>query len=118
VPLVKSLLASGASPKAELNGDHLLILAAGANCPEAVTILLQRGLNVNLPAEDGTTALMRAAQEGYVDMVKLLLARGADMELKDKENQSAWLFAASGNHTDVIELLRANRDARQRKKQP
>jgi ankyrin repeat protein len=115
--LTQSLLAGGASAKAELNGDNLLILAAAANCSDAVPVLLAKGLDVNLAGEDGTTALMRAAGEGYVDMVKLLLSKGADMELKDKDNQSAWLFAASGNHLDVIELLRADRESRQ-KKQP
>jgi len=115
IPLAKSLIAGGASLKADLQGDHLLILAAGANCPEGVELLLARGFNVNQPDEDGVTALMRAAGEGYADMVALLLKHGADMELQNKQNQSAWLFAAMGNHTEVVELLRADREARQKK---
>jgi ankyrin repeat protein len=115
IPLATSLLASGASLKADLNGDHLLLLAAGANCAPGVELLLSRGLDVNLAASDGMTALMRAAGEGYPEMVALLLAKGADMELQNKDNQSAWLFAAMGNHADVVELLRANRESRQKK---
>jgi len=116
IPLATSLLASGASLAADLNGDHLLMLAAGANCAEGVDWLLKRGMNVNLAGDDGMTALMRAAGEGFADMVALLLARGADMELQNKDNQSAWLFAAMGNHTDVVDLLRADREAREKKK--
>jgi len=115
VPLAKSLVNNGAPLTGDLQGDHLLILAAGANCPEAVEFLLSKGMNVNLAAEDGMTALMRAAGEGFADMVALLLKKGADMELQNKQNQSAWLFAAMGNHTEVVELLRADRDARQKK---
>ena len=68
IPLATSLLSGGASLKADLNGDHLLLLAAGANCSEGVQLLLARGLKVNLAAEDGGTALMRAAGEGNADM--------------------------------------------------
>jgi ankyrin repeat protein len=115
IPLATSLLARGASLKADLNGDHLLMLAAGANCADGVNLLLARGLDVNLAGDDGMTALMRAAGEGYTEMVALLLAKGADMEIQNKDNQSAWLFAAMGNHEEVVELLRENRAARQKK---
>ncbi len=115
IPLATSLLTSGASLKAELGGDHLLILAAGANCPSAIELLLSRGMDVNVANEDGMTALMRAAGEGYADIVALLLSKGADMELQNAKNQSAWLFAAMGNHNEVVELLRADREARAKK---
>jgi len=114
MPLATSLLAAGASVTSDLNGDHLLILAAGANCPAGVELLLSKGLTVDLATDEGMTALMRASREGFADMVELLLAKGADMELKNKLDQSAWLFAAMGNHTDVVELLRADRESRQK----
>jgi ankyrin repeat protein len=78
-------------------------------------MLLSRGFDVNKQNEDGMTALMQAAGEGYADLVALLLARGADMEIQNKQNQSAWLYAAMGNHTEVVDLLRADREARQKK---
>jgi len=118
VALARSLMTGGASLKADLQGDHLLILAAGANCPEAVDLLISRGFDVNTASEEGMTALMRAAGEGYADMVVLLLKKGADMELQNKDHQSAWLFAAMGNHTEIVELLRADREARQKKGAP
>jgi ankyrin repeat protein len=112
IPLATSLLSSGASLDAELAGDHLLIVAAVANCREGVEMLLGRGFDVNKQNEEGMTALMHAAGEGYADLVTLLLERGADMEIQNKENQSAWLFAAMGNHNEVVELLRADREKR------
>ena len=116
IPLATSLLDAGASTKADLNGDTLLMLAASANCLDAVDLLVSKGADVNAAGEDGETALMRAAGEGYADMVALLLKRGADMEIQNKSNQSAWFFAAMANHTDVIDLLRANREAREKDK--
>ena len=115
VPLATSLLAGGASLDADLNGDHLLILAVGSNCPEAIEMLLAKGMNIDKPNDEGMTALMRAAGEGYAELVELLLAKGADMEVQNNKNQSAWLFAAMANHPDIVELLRANREARQKK---
>ncbi|MGC4084923.1 MAG: ankyrin repeat domain-containing protein [Vicinamibacterales bacterium] len=82
-----------------------------------MNLLLSKGMNVNLANDEGMTALMRAAGEGYVDMVALLLAKGADMELQNSRNQSAWLFAAMANHPEVVELLRADREAREKKGQ-
>lgn len=115
LPLAVSLLSGGASLDADLNGDHLLILAVGANCRDGIEMLLSKGMNIDKPNDEGMTALMRAAGEGYVELVELLLAKGADMELQNKNNQSAWLFAAMGNHPEIVELLRANREARQKK---
>jgi len=117
LPLATSLLGSGASLKADLGGDHLLLLAAGSNCQPALELLLSRGMDVNTANEDdGMTALMRAAGEGYVEMVAYLLSKGADMELQNKKSQSAWLFAAMANQPEVVELLRADREAREKKK--
>ena len=118
VPLAASLIKGGAPLTAEFQGEHLLMLAAGTNCEAGVSLLLDRGMNVNLQTEDGLTALMRAAGGGFPDMVALLLKRGADMEIKNAQDQSAWLFAAASNNTDVVELLRADREARAKKKAP
>lgn len=116
LPLATSLLASGASLQADLGGDNLMVLAAGSNCQPALDLLLSKGLNVNAANEDdGMTALMRAAGEGYLELVEYLLKKGADMELQNKKNQSAWLFAAMGNHPEVVEVLRADREAREKK---
>ena len=116
MPLATSLLDAGASPKANLNGDTLLMLAAGANCLEGVDLLVGKGADVNGAGEDGETPLMRAAGEGYTDMVALLLKRGADIEIQNKSNQSAWFFAAMGNRTEIVDLLRAVRDAHEQSK--
>jgi KN motif and ankyrin repeat domain-containing protein len=38
-------------------------------------MLLAAGADVNIQDEDGSTALMCAAEHGHVDMVKLLLSQ-------------------------------------------
>ena len=39
--------------------------------------------------QDGTTAMMMAAEGGHKDTVELMLDRGADLEAKDEVSQSA-----------------------------
>jgi ankyrin repeat protein len=74
------------------NGDELfgnnLHLAAFANLPEAVELLLAEEdekckISVNTLDKNDQTALHIAAYRGYEQVVKILLHKGADANLKD-----------------------------------
>lgn len=45
---------------------------------EAVSLLVDRGANVNAKDKFGWTPLTLAAQEGHLDVVKLMIEKGAD----------------------------------------
>ncbi len=89
----------------------MVVLAAAANCPEAIELLLARGADVNAPDEDGTTPLMHAAGLGFAPLVQLLLDRGADLERTNKDKQSAWLIAAMSGQREVVDIFKAYREA-------
>jgi ankyrin repeat protein len=107
--VVERFLASGTPLTGTIDGVPLLVLAAGGNCGDVMTALLDRGVDVNIADPAGTTALMTAAGQGFVPMVEMLLARGADMERTNKNQQTAWLMAALGDQREVVEILRAHR---------
>lgn len=55
------------------------MLAASHGKYAMASMLLAAGADVNVQDEDGSTALMCAAEHGHVDMVKLLLSQ-TDMD--------------------------------------
>jgi ankyrin repeat protein len=100
VELMKLLLARGADPKINtlLNVSPLHV-AAGIGWVEgityewspkatfdAVTMLIDLGLDVNLQADTGRTALHGAAHKGRADVVQILFDRGARVEVRDYGN--------------------------------
>jgi len=67
-------------------------MAARTGTPEAITVLLEAGANVNAKESwGGTTALMWAASEQHAAAVKLLLDHGADVNAR-----SNFVAAANG----------------------
>ena len=54
---------------------------------------LKRGVNVNLPDDDGSTPLMFAAHYGSPDMVRALIDAGADLNAKNKNGETALTIA-------------------------
>ncbi len=82
-------------------------MAAGGNFAEIVDLLLKRGASVNAPnREDGTTALMWAANAGYSEVVQRLLRSGADVDLVARDGWTAVKAAKMAGHDDIVRLLR------------
>ena len=101
VAAVKAALDSGVPTDAKFRYDRTaLSFAADRGQAEIVTLLLERGADVN--AKDtfyGATALLWAAQNGHAEVARVLLARGAmgagDVLDNGVEKQSAELVAAA-----------------------
>ncbi len=70
-------------------GTPALTIAALHDRHEIVSLLLEKGADVNRTSRDGGTALHAAAFLGRETVVKLLLEKGADANLRNQNGQTA-----------------------------
>ena len=85
-----------------------MIMKASARGHTAlVEQLIQRGANVNLQDEQGSTALHAAAFMGDQPTVVVLLEAGARSQLGNMDGETALDWAEEKGHPTIIELLRA-----------
>jgi ankyrin repeat protein len=82
---------------------HMAAYHNAANCLEL--IMAQPGAKVDLPMEDGSTALFLAAEKNGVDSAKVLLKYGADVNHTDHRKITALHHAALGGSAEVIKFL-------------
>jgi len=70
------------------------MLAASHGKYAMASMLLAAGADVNIQDEDGSTALMCAAEHGHVDMVKLILSQqDIDANISDHVNTNKSILA-------------------------
>jgi hypothetical protein len=73
---------------------------------ELVTQMLDAGVSVDSPQEDGCTGLWLACEHGCTDVVRVLLTRRASPHAtKTAGNISALFIAAQNGHAAVVDLL-------------
>jgi ankyrin repeat protein len=106
--LTALLLRAGANPNpATRVGSYTpLLLAARQGHGAVVEALLDGGANAAAITDNGTTALMFAAQSGDVRSVERLLDRKVDADAREStRGLTAAMFAAAANRADVIRVL-------------
>ena len=81
--------------------------AVNRGSQEMAMLLIDRGsANPNQACTaDGHTALMEAAEIGYVEVTQLLLDRSADPNQANDNGHTALMCAADGGHLEVTRLL-------------
>jgi ankyrin repeat protein len=84
------------------------MLAAENGHAATVTLLLDKGADLNVQDKTGKTALMSAAAKGDAATVALLLDKRADLNLKDKTGKTALMWATQNGHTAIVETLVAH----------
>lgn len=112
---VKFLLEAGVSPD---HHDHAtnftpLMAAASTNNKEAVSLLLEKGANINFQETDGYTALMHASMEGKTTTTEALLKAGANPNLTTSKNPqlntpkgaTALYLACRASHENIVKIL-------------
>lgn len=99
VPTVVAFLEAGLVP----DSPGLLVLATDHSA-KLVALLLDHGANPDDARADGTTALMRAAEQGKLRMVQRLLKAGADPALVDSAQRTA-ADRASGKNAEKVRAL-------------
>ena len=107
--LVVLLAACGAGR--ETRADPRLVRAAADGDLEAVTRLLEDGVDVDSQDPTGRTAVTAAVYGGHVQVVRLLVDEGADVDVQDDTRANALLAVGETGDVDVLrEVLRADPD--------
>jgi hypothetical protein len=70
-----------------------------------VRLLLRYNANADFANQKGTTALMRASQEGHVEISHALLEHGADVNRRNHELMNALMLASQRGHAEIVKLL-------------
>ncbi|CAM9733507.1 unnamed protein product [Ectocarpus fasciculatus] len=81
------------------------MMAAVMGHSHIVKILLERGANVFLAANNKGTALHGGAQEGHLAVVELLAKAGADLEALTRDGRTPLHLATSSGSADVVRAL-------------
>lgn len=105
--LIPILLKIGAdiNAKSKIRGETPLIVAVKTNRPKVVSILLNRGANVDDRNDNGNTALLYAVQNGYDSIVKILLKHGADVNVVNNNGDTPRGVADITGHLSTLALL-------------
>jgi len=110
---VKKLLDGGLDPNSSTKSGGTTALMMAAPDAEKMSLLIDRGANVNARSETKYTALMVAAQYGThsTAAIRLLLSRGADASQSQGKplfNADPLFLAAYGGNAEVLpDLLKA-----------
>ena len=89
----------------KLKGRTPLILAVECNYPEIVTLVIDKGGDVNKSDIIGWTPLMQACQDKNEKLCDVLLQRGAYIDSFDANGQNALLVACAVDDKSLISLL-------------
>jgi ankyrin repeat protein len=90
--------------------DEDLLNAVKNNDRDRVRQLISAGASVNAKGEYGRTALMTAADEGYVECLNALIAAGADLNAKGLSGTALINAARSGRLVCLESLIAAGAD--------
>jgi ankyrin repeat protein len=73
---------------------------------DTAKVLLEHEADVNVRANDGSTALILAASSGDSEIVRNLLSKGADVSAKlTQTGKTALTLAKEKGYTDIVKLL-------------
>ncbi len=95
-------------------GSYLLNVACYRGNPEIVKLLIEKGADVNIVAEDGSTPLIQAGRGDETgEIVQLLIEKGADVHTRNKLGTNAafnavFRICSSGDEGPypVLDILR------------
>ena len=103
---VKKSLDRGAAPNSRNRlGKTSLYISIEKNRIDIARILIEAGVDVNLPSLEKATPLIAASYAGSLPFVDLLLQHGAKHEPTDRLHKSALVYAAGMGNTAVVERL-------------
>lgn len=113
VELAQKLIAKGALAQSDDELSSLCLFAAivGGNHFNDISLALIDILNANnidSTDENGSTALLWAAQTGNTVIFSKLIEKGANIQHANKEGWNAIFYAADYNQMDIFEIIKEN----------
>ncbi|KAJ3653049.1 hypothetical protein Zmor_018967 [Zophobas morio] len=111
--IVKFLLANGAKPNiVDADGNNPLHYVSWNrdswdSNQDKIKLLINKGINLNAPTKNGSTALQFACEYGDYEITKMLLENHASTNILDKDNNNALHYAARSweCNREIIKLL-------------
>lgn len=105
-----------AAPNLDLNGksgvgQSALYLAATKGYNQILTLLLDRGVNVNETTSDGYSALYGACEHDREMAVRILLKHNARVDIVANNGMQAIHIATAKGHVRIVQLLLRHRAA-------
>lgn len=85
--------------------DGPLQVASQYDNQDIVSLLLEKGADVNSKDYQGNTPLILAASGGHTELVQLLLEEGADIQAKNNLGWTALMQAAVYRHPETMKFL-------------
>jgi|GEM_PF-2990276 len=86
--------------------EHMLLLVAvDSNDTASISLLLDKGADVNAMDTEGYTSLYAAIDLNYVAVIELLLQNGANVNAVDKHGYTALHAAADIGNINIVNLL-------------
>lgn len=70
-----------------------------------MVLLLHHAAAADFANVKGTTALMRASQEGHLEISRALINSKVDVNRKNHEGMNALMLASQRGHADIVLLL-------------
>ncbi|XP_070508383.1 KN motif and ankyrin repeat domain-containing protein 2 isoform X2 [Chironomus tepperi] len=95
--------------RATKNSQTALMLAVSHGNFEIVQMMVEAGADINIQDDDGSTALMCAAEQGHLDIIKFLLAQNdCDSTKQDVDGNTALKISLEAGYHDIGCLLYAH----------
>lgn len=88
-----------------LHGWTAIAWAARNGQSEIVSLLLDRGANVNAMTKDGFTALVHALEKKHRDTANLLLERGANPTLEVGGSSPSLMYASRHGFLEIVQAI-------------
>ena len=86
------------------SNDAFLELCKSGNAAK-IEEAINSGANVDARTDDGKTALIWAAWNGYSESAEILLRYGADVNARDNQGRTALIWAVWNGHSKAAEVL-------------
>ena len=94
-PAVAEFFDEGVVVTSRIARQSIPVIAASKGAVKVMSLLISKGVDINLRDEEGKTLLMHAVREAHPAVAKLLLTHGARVDQRNKNGITALMYAAA-----------------------